>query len=89
MHEREPSAPGTNDASRVRMSSQPEKVPAIEPPCPDCESVRRLSGNTQAWCAHHAEHHVHGHAYHYERELPLAQHDSAVSPTGVDGPTSR
>ena len=30
MHEREPSAAGTRDASGVRMSSQPVKVPAIE-----------------------------------------------------------
>jgi hypothetical protein len=70
------------------MSTQANVVPAIEPLCADCESVRRLSANTQTWCARHAEHHVHGHAYHYERELPLAQHDSAVTPIGVDGPRS-
>jgi hypothetical protein len=71
----------------TREEQQRERTPQIEPPCPDCEAVRRQSGNTQSWCAQHAAHHARGHAYHYERELPLAQHDSNnVSPTGVDGP---
>ena len=60
--------------------------PTIEPPCEDCLSARAESGGTQQWCARHSEHHVHGHEYHYARELPLARHDGAVTPIGVDAP---
>lgn len=72
------------------MTTEAKKAPtAIDPPCEDCLSARRTSGDPQAWCARHSEHHVHGHTYHYDRELPLAQHDGAVTPTGVDGPQRR
>jgi hypothetical protein len=62
-----------------------EQVPAIEPPCPDCEAVRAASGNTQQWCAQHTKP-VHGHTYGYEREHRFATHDSSVIPTGIGDP---
>lgn len=60
--------------------------PEIEPPCPDCVATRQRSRGERWWCARHAEHHLHGHAYRYHRELPLRMHDSATVPTGVDVP---
>ena len=72
-----------------RDQKKADQVPAIEPPCKDCEMVRAQSGNTQQWCSRHARHHVHGHAYGYEREHHLAQHDSNVVPTGTDPSSSR
>jgi len=64
-------------------------APVIEPLCKDCEGVRALSADTQQWCARHGEHHVHGHTYTYHRELPFAQHDSSVLPTGVASSSRR
>ena len=57
--------------------------------CDDCEGVRALSARTHWWCERHAEHHGPGHAYTYHRELPFAQHDSAVLATGADTYPSR
>lgn len=65
------------------------REPRIEPLCEDCKTVRALGTGTQRWCARHAEHHVRGHAYSYRRELPFAQHDSAVVPTGVPASAGR
>jgi hypothetical protein len=56
----------------------------IEPACPDCVHARALSGGQRWWC----ERHMHGasveHTFSYEREIPLASHDSEVIPTGID-----
>ena len=70
------------------MSTQNEKQSTtIEPPCQDCLKARASTHNPNAWCARHSEHHVHGHTYGYDRELPLAQHDSNnESPIGTDPP---
>jgi nucleotide-binding universal stress UspA family protein len=61
--------------------------PMIDPPCADCVKVRTASQGAQWWCARHSAHGAYGrsgHAYSYQREIPFATHDSAVSPTGVD-----
>lgn len=58
--------------------------PTIEPPCPQCLATRAASGGKQWWCERHAHEAVGGHTYSYQRELPFATHDSAISPTGVD-----
>jgi nucleotide-binding universal stress UspA family protein len=61
--------------------------PAIEPPCPDCVKARAASGGAQWWCARHTsqgDHGARGHVYSYQREIPFATHDSAVTPTGID-----
>ena len=60
---------------------------AIEPPCPDCLSVRASSRGAQWWCARHTyrgPYGARGHVYSYEREIPLTMHDSEVIPTGID-----
>jgi nucleotide-binding universal stress UspA family protein len=59
--------------------------PAIEPPCPDCVKVRAQSDGHNWWCPRHTTHGATagGHVYSYQRELPFAQHDSEVVPTGI------
>ncbi|MEZ4370473.1 MAG: universal stress protein [Polyangiaceae bacterium] len=39
-------------------------VPAIEPPCPDCLSIRQASGFQKLWCANH-QRNDRPHAYHF------------------------
>ena len=58
--------------------------PVIEPACTDC--VReRLATRGKTWsCERHSHVHARGHAYSYQREWPFAEHDSEVTPTGID-----
>jgi nucleotide-binding universal stress UspA family protein len=58
--------------------------PVIEPPCPQCVQTRKASNGTRWWCERHAEAANGAHSYSYQREIPFATHDSAVSPTGID-----
>ena len=37
--------------------------PEIQPPCPACVERRNATGGKELWCAHHAEHHPHGHVF--------------------------
>jgi nucleotide-binding universal stress UspA family protein len=69
-----------------RPKPQPEHIIVIEGPCPDCLATRQSTGGRSWWCARHAEHHpvLRHHLYAYETELPFAQHDSGITPTGVD-----
>jgi nucleotide-binding universal stress UspA family protein len=48
-----------------RASSHDPKAhePEIAPLCPACKEVREATGGKQLWCAHHQEHHIHGHVY--------------------------
>lgn len=69
-----------------RPKPKPEHVIVIDPPCPDCVQARLDSRGAAWWCKRHSEsHHLRQHhLYSYHRELSLRQHDSAVTPTGVD-----
>lgn len=42
-----------------------ERVPAIEPPCPDCVARRNATMGAQFWCVRHSEHHLRPHRYSY------------------------
>ncbi len=65
--------------------TQPEKhEPAIEAPCSDCLRTRASSSGSHWWCERHSQHAKRAHVYSYQRELPLASHDSEVIPTGID-----
>ncbi len=59
--------------------------PAIEPPCPECLKVRAQSNGRDWWCSRHSTHGATaaGHVYSYQRELPFAEHDSEIVPTGI------
>jgi nucleotide-binding universal stress UspA family protein len=37
--------------------------PEVVPPCPACQERRVATNGKELWCAHHQEHHVHGHIY--------------------------
>lgn len=37
--------------------------PEIVPLCPACKERREATNGKELWCAHHQEHHVHGHVY--------------------------
>ena len=37
--------------------------PEIIPLCPACKERREATGGKELWCAHHQEHHAHGHVY--------------------------
>jgi nucleotide-binding universal stress UspA family protein len=67
-----------------RPSPLEKHEPAIEPPCADCVRTRFATSGHTWWCERHAKHHDRAHTYSYQRELPFATHDGAVSPTGVD-----
>jgi nucleotide-binding universal stress UspA family protein len=69
-----------------RPKPEPPHVIVIEGPCPDCVSARMATRGVQWWCARHSEnHHLRRHhVYSYHADLPFAEHDSEVSPTGAD-----
>lgn len=50
---------------RPKDHSVEEKVPAIEPPCPDCVKRRTETNGAELWCARHSEHHIRPHRYSY------------------------
>jgi len=71
-----------------RPHPHPQHVITIEGACPDCVRSRLETKGRAWWCERHAENHPvlhrHHHIYTYQSELPFTQHDSEVSPTGVD-----
>jgi nucleotide-binding universal stress UspA family protein len=69
-----------------RPRPQPPHVIVIEGPCPDCVVQRAATAGRSWWCARHSEnHHLRRHhIYSYRHDMPFAEHDSEVSPTGVD-----
>ena len=73
--------------SVIVAGPKPEPVkhePAIEPPCSDCLKARASSKGKTWWCERHAHAMRHAHVFSYQREIPLAEHDSEVIPTGID-----
>lgn len=63
--------------------AQPQE-PVIEPPCPECIRTRAGSGGSKWWCEQHSRHGRGAHTYSYQRDVPFAEHDSEVIPTGID-----
>ena len=73
----------------VLVASPPPKepeqhVPTIEPACPQCLQVRAATKGAQWWCDRHSHRSAGGHSFSYQREIPFAEHDSEVIPTGID-----
>jgi nucleotide-binding universal stress UspA family protein len=52
----------------IREKKHPtvEKIPEIEPPCPDCVQRRFETKGEELWCARHTGHHPKAHVYSYE-----------------------
>ncbi|MEZ4297327.1 MAG: universal stress protein [Polyangiaceae bacterium] len=48
---------------RAKNHDPAAHVPEIEPLCPACKERRIATGGKELWCAHHQEHHLHGHVY--------------------------
>ena len=70
-----------------RPKPQPSHIITIEGACADCVRARVETHGASWWCARHSEQHPvlhHHHLYSYHSELPFEEHDSEVSPTGVD-----
>jgi nucleotide-binding universal stress UspA family protein len=70
-----------------RPKPQPSHIIVIEAACQDCVNTRFETRGKAWWCARHAEHHPvlhHHHLYSYHSGAPFSEHDSEVSPTGVD-----
>ena len=50
---------------RPKAHDGADRVPEIEPACPDCLEARRQTGGASLWCARHSEHHLRAHRYAY------------------------
>jgi len=51
---------------RPKDHAKGDRVPEIEPPCPDCVEARRASDGAKLWCARHSEsHYLAPHVHHY------------------------
>ncbi len=55
----------------------------VDPPCADCVRSRTASGGSLWWCERHSQQAEPAHEFSYQRELPLAPHDSEVIPMGI------
>jgi nucleotide-binding universal stress UspA family protein len=53
---------------RPKDHSTADRVPEIEPTCPDCLVKRQATGGAQLWCARHSEHHLRPHRYSYSSD---------------------
>jgi nucleotide-binding universal stress UspA family protein len=42
-----------------------ERVPEIEPACPDCVKRRAETNGAELWCKRHSEHHIRAHGFKY------------------------
>lgn len=64
-------------------TSTRSETSSIAPPCPACVEERRASGGERWWCEEHSKPRK-THYYSSTEVVRWAEHDSEVSPTGVD-----
>jgi nucleotide-binding universal stress UspA family protein len=50
---------------RPKAHDASERVPEIEPTCPDCLKRRAETGGAELWCTRHSEHHIRAHGFRY------------------------
>lgn len=50
---------------RPKSHDASERVPEIEPACPDCLKHRAATNGAELWCARHSEHHIRAHGFRY------------------------
>ncbi len=67
----------------VTVSPLLHAVPEIEPICAACAATRARTHGESLWCRTHSTHRIRAHGWSYQRDLPLASHDSEFVPTGT------
>ncbi len=71
---------------RPKDHSTEERVPQIEPPCPDCLVARQASEGKKLWCARHSEHHyMPPHTHHYVNDGMYSAETTAYEATPERG----
>lgn len=50
---------------RPKAHQVADRVPEIEPACPDCLKHRQETKGAELWCARHSEHHIRAHGFKY------------------------
>jgi nucleotide-binding universal stress UspA family protein len=66
---------------RPKAHAAVDRVPEIEPPCPDCVKTREATNGERFWCPRHSEHHVRAHAYSYVSDGIYAADTTAFEAT--------
>lgn len=67
---------------RPKAHSTEGRVPAIEPPCPQCVAHRQETNGAELWCARHSEHHyLRPHHYSYASNGIYAAETTAYQST--------
>ena len=62
-----------------------ERVPEIEPTCPDCVTTRSATNGKELWCARHAEHHIRAHGWTYVSDSMYADASQPYEATPEHG----
>jgi len=68
---------------REKGHDMTNKIPEIEPLCPDCASKRFETRGKELWCARHSEHHVRAHVVGYTSAIDSATPHAYDSSTGT------
>jgi nucleotide-binding universal stress UspA family protein len=50
---------------RPKAHDASERIPEIEPACPECLKHRAATNGNELWCARHSEHHIRAHGFRY------------------------
>jgi len=50
---------------RPKAHDASERIPEIEPACPECLKHRAATSGAELWCARHSEHHIRAHGFRY------------------------
>ena len=50
---------------RPKAHDASERIPEIEPACPECLKHRAATGGAELWCTRHSEHHIRAHGFRY------------------------
>jgi nucleotide-binding universal stress UspA family protein len=62
------------------------RAPEVEPLCQACAAIRERTNGKTLWCSDHANRRIRAHGWSYQRDIPLATHDSEFIPTGISFP---
>ncbi len=50
---------------RPKAHDASERIPEIEPACPECLKHRAATAGAELWCTRHSEHHIRAHGFRY------------------------